>query len=209
MTPGSSRARRSRWMPPLRAAYAQEIFEGMKAYRLADGGTALFRPEANAARFRSSAQRMAMAELPEELFLGSIRQLVRIDHDWIPTSDGGCALSAPVHDRERGVPGGQAVVRISLRRNRLVGRRLFQGRRVGGHRSGCRRTIPARHPAAPAPPSAAAITPPAWSPQAEAIRRDATRCCSSDAAERRWIEELGGMNIFFVFDDGTHRPRRR
>src|SRR3546814_15677381 len=48
--------------------YAQEIFEGLKAYRLADGGTALFRPDRNAARFRASARRMAMAELPEELF---------------------------------------------------------------------------------------------------------------------------------------------
>src|SRR5882757_10964993 len=45
--------------------YAQEIFEGMKAYRLVDGGTALFRPEANARRFAKSAERMAMPQLPE------------------------------------------------------------------------------------------------------------------------------------------------
>merc|ERR1739841_175284 len=49
--------------------YAQEIFEGMKAYRLDDGGTALFRPDANAARFRASAERMAMAPLPEAIFV--------------------------------------------------------------------------------------------------------------------------------------------
>jgi branched-chain amino acid aminotransferase len=52
--------------------YAQEIFEGMKAYRLADGGTALFRPEANARRFQDSARRLAMPELPVALFLESI-----------------------------------------------------------------------------------------------------------------------------------------
>src|SRR3546814_15588485 len=69
--------------------YAQEIFEGLKAYRLADGGTALFRPDRNAARFRDSARRMAMAELPEELFLESIRRLVQTGKDWIPTLDGG------------------------------------------------------------------------------------------------------------------------
>src|SRR3546814_15989509 len=63
--------------------YAQEIFEGLKAYRLADGGTALFRPDRNAARFRDSARRMAMAELPEELFLESIRRLVQTEKDWI------------------------------------------------------------------------------------------------------------------------------
>jgi hypothetical protein len=49
--------------------YAQEIFEGLKAYRLADGGIALFRPEANAARFNASARRLAMAEIPEDLFV--------------------------------------------------------------------------------------------------------------------------------------------
>src|SRR3712207_4546022 len=49
--------------------YAQEIFEGLKAYRLPDGGAALFRPDANARRFRNSASRLAMPSLPEELFL--------------------------------------------------------------------------------------------------------------------------------------------
>ena len=48
--------------------YAQEIFEGLKAYRQPDGGAALFRPHANAKRFRDSADRMAMAQLPEQLF---------------------------------------------------------------------------------------------------------------------------------------------
>src|ERR1700744_5750772 len=65
--------------------YAQEIFEGLKAYRVEGGGTTLFRPEANAARFRRSAQRMAMAELPEELFIASCRELVKTERDWIPT----------------------------------------------------------------------------------------------------------------------------
>src|SRR6267154_2057049 len=56
--------------------YAQEIFEGLKAYRTGDGGVALFRPDANAARFRDSATRMAMAHLPDEFFLGSLDELV-------------------------------------------------------------------------------------------------------------------------------------
>ncbi len=67
--------------------YAQEIFEGLKAYRTADGGVVMFRPEANAARFRASAERMAMAPVPEQLFLGALRELVRIDRDWIPQPD--------------------------------------------------------------------------------------------------------------------------
>ena len=58
--------------------YAQEIFEGRKAYRLPGGG-ALFRPDANARRFQRSARCLAMPALPEELFLASVRELVKLD----------------------------------------------------------------------------------------------------------------------------------
>ena len=67
--------------------YAQEIFEGLKAYRTADGAVTMFRPEANAARFVKSAQRMAMPELPPETFVESLRRLVEIDQDWIPEQE--------------------------------------------------------------------------------------------------------------------------
>src|SRR5512147_2068762 len=69
--------------------YAQEIFEGLKAYQTADGGVSMFRPDANAARFRRSAERMAMAALPDELFVGSLDELVKIDRAWLPTDEGG------------------------------------------------------------------------------------------------------------------------
>ena len=75
--------------------YAQEIFEGLKAYRHDDGTVALFRPEANARRFQASARRLAMPELPEELFLGSIEALVRAERDWIPAQDGGSLYLRP------------------------------------------------------------------------------------------------------------------
>ncbi|WP_067699317.1 branched-chain amino acid aminotransferase [Nocardia jejuensis] len=68
--------------------YGQAIFEGLKAYRQADGSIATFRVDANAARFRRSAARMAMAELPEELFIESIRQLLEVDSDWVPPAGG-------------------------------------------------------------------------------------------------------------------------
>jgi hypothetical protein len=57
--------------------YAQEIFEGLKAYRLSDGTIGFFRPDANARRFRQSAERLAMAPLPEDLFVRSILELER------------------------------------------------------------------------------------------------------------------------------------
>jgi branched-chain amino acid aminotransferase len=65
--------------------YGQEIFEGLKAYRQPDGSIATFRAEANAARFQRSARRLAMAELPSELFVESIRALVEVDRDWVPS----------------------------------------------------------------------------------------------------------------------------
>ncbi|WP_460070378.1 branched-chain amino acid aminotransferase [Streptomyces sp. YKOK-I1] len=68
--------------------YAQEIFEGLKAYRHADGSVWLFRPEANARRFARSARRLALPELPEEDFLASVEGLIRADEAWVPTPTG-------------------------------------------------------------------------------------------------------------------------
>jgi branched-chain amino acid aminotransferase len=68
--------------------YAQEIFEGLKAYKWADGTIALFRPEMNARRFNLSADRLCMPDVPEELFLKGTEELVRLEKEWIPTSPG-------------------------------------------------------------------------------------------------------------------------
>ena len=72
--------------------YAQEIFEGMKAYRLEDGSVAMFRPQENARRFAESAERMAMPALPEDVFLEAVEELVKIDADWIPGGEGSLYL---------------------------------------------------------------------------------------------------------------------
>ena len=64
--------------------YAQEFFEGLKAYRQENGSVVMFRPQANAARFNSSARRMAMPELPGETFLRALELLVTQDRDWVP-----------------------------------------------------------------------------------------------------------------------------
>ncbi|MDT5253204.1 MAG: branched-chain amino acid aminotransferase, partial [Mycobacterium sp.] len=68
--------------------YAQEVFEGLKAYRWADGSIVSFRAEANAARMRSSARRIAIPELPDGLFIESLRQLIAVDNDWVPPAGG-------------------------------------------------------------------------------------------------------------------------
>lgn len=68
--------------------YAQEIFEGLKAYRRPDGSVATFRPEKNALRFQHSARRLAMPELPVETFIEAIDALVQQDRDWVPAHGG-------------------------------------------------------------------------------------------------------------------------
>src|ERR1700709_2500175 len=68
--------------------YAQEIFEGLKAYRWADGSIVSFRPEANAARLTVSAERLAIPPLPETVFLESLRELIAVDADWVPAAGG-------------------------------------------------------------------------------------------------------------------------
>src|SRR3978361_2236552 len=72
--------------------YAQEIFEGLKAYKRDDGGVNLFRPDASAKRFHNSADRMAMAQVPEAVFIEAVEQLVRIDRAWIPGGEGSLYL---------------------------------------------------------------------------------------------------------------------
>ena len=66
--------------------YGQEIFEGMKAYRHSDGSIWTFRPYENAARMQRSAARMALPELPSEYFVESLRQLIAVDGDWVPSA---------------------------------------------------------------------------------------------------------------------------
>jgi branched-chain amino acid aminotransferase len=68
--------------------YAQEIFEGLKAYKWQDGTIALFRPEMNARRFIRSAERMCMPGAPEDLFIKGIEELVKLEKKWIPSSPG-------------------------------------------------------------------------------------------------------------------------
>ena len=77
--------------------YGQAIFEGFKAHRTANGGVALFRPCENFARLNRSAARLAMPEIPEALFLDGVSGLVRLDREWIPHREGGALYVRPVY----------------------------------------------------------------------------------------------------------------
>ncbi|MBB5828245.1 branched-chain amino acid aminotransferase [Micromonospora carbonacea] len=182
--------------------YAQEIFEGLKAYRLADGSITMFRPEANAARFVDSARRMAMPELPPELFVDSLRRLVDIDRDWIPEGDGASLYLRPF----------------------MIASEVFLGVRpsneylyvviaspAGSYFSGGAKPVtvwvsPDYTRAAPGGTGAAKCGgnyAASLAAQAEAIEAGCDQVVFLDAVERRYVDELGGMNVFFVYDDDT------
>ena len=75
--------------------YAQEIFEGMKAYRTADDTIQLFRPDCNAKRFQDSADRLCIPKIPEEDFVQAVEALVDVDRDWVPHTDGASLYIRP------------------------------------------------------------------------------------------------------------------
>ncbi|MES2339485.1 MAG: branched-chain amino acid aminotransferase [Pseudomonadota bacterium] len=182
--------------------YAQEIFEGLKAYALDDGGIALFRPRENAARFRSSAQRMAMAELPEDLFVESCRQLVLTDRDWIPQIDGGSLYLRPF------MIASEVFLGVKPASEYLY---CVLASSAGAYWKGGARAISlwVSHDYTRAAPGGTGAAKCGGNyatslvAQAEAVRRGHDQVVFLDATERRWIEELGGMNIFFVMADGS------
>jgi branched-chain amino acid aminotransferase len=182
--------------------YAQEIFEGLKAYRMPDGGATLFRADANARRFAESARRMAMPELPEEMFLSSIRELVRTDRDWIPEGDGASLYLRPfmfASETFLGVRPAQEYLYMVIASPAGA---YFKGGApsvtlwVSEHYT---RAAPGGTGAAKCGGNYAA----SLVAQAEAIGHDCDQVVFLDAAENRYVEELGGMNVFFVFDDGS------
>jgi branched-chain amino acid aminotransferase len=181
--------------------YAQEVFEGLKAYKTADGGATLFRPRENAKRFQQSAERLAMPILPEDVFLEAVDQLVSIDREWIPDGDGSLYIRPYMFANE-------IFLGVKPSSNYLF---IVIASSVGSYfKSGAdavsvwvsqeyTRAAPGGTGAAKCGGNYAA----SLLAQAEATRHGCDQVVFLDAAERKWIEELGGMNVFFVFNDGS------
>lgn len=182
--------------------YAQEVFEGLKAYRWTDGSIVSFRPDANAARMRSSARRIAIPELPEELFLESLRQLIAVDGAWVPPAGGeeSLYLRPFVFATEPGLG-----VRPSDQYRYLVMASPAGAYFQGGVKpvsvwvsTEYVRASPGGTGAAKFGGNYAA----SLVAQVEAAEHDCEQVVWLDAVERRYVEEMGGMNIFFVFGSG-------
>ena len=181
--------------------YAQEVFEGLKAYRTKDGGATMFRPIENARRFQQSAERLAMPSLPEELFLEACDLLVKTDRAWIPDGDGSLYIRPFMFANEifLGVKPSSDYLFIVIASS------------VGSY---FKTDAPAVSlwvsqeftRAAPGGTGAAKCGGNYASSllaQAEATRHGCDQVVLLAAVAQKWVEELGGMNIFFVLDDGS------
>jgi branched-chain amino acid aminotransferase len=180
--------------------YAQEIFEGMKAYRDVAGGISLFRPDRNAARFAESAARMAMPVVPPDLFVGAVRALVEVDREWVPDSDGSLYLRPFMFASEAFLGVRPAAEYVFCVIACPVGPYF-----AGGDRAISLWVTEEYARAAPGGTGAAKCGgnyAASLLAQAEARRHDCDQVVFLDAVEHRWVEELGGMNVFFVKADG-------
>jgi branched-chain amino acid aminotransferase len=181
--------------------YGQEIFEGLKAYTRGDGSIALFRPEQNAHRFRASAARLAMPELPESVFLQAVDELVKIDSAWIPGDEGSLYLRPFMFATE-------AFLGVRPSHEYLF---VLIASSVGSYFKGGAKAVTVwlsdRYTRSAEGGTGAVKCGGNYAAsllaQAEAIEHGCDQVVFLDAAEHRWVEELGGMNVFFVFDDGS------
>ena len=182
--------------------YAQEIFEGLKAYHGDDGGVTMFRPEANAARFRSSAERMAMVPLPEELFLASLDEIIKADRAWIPTSDEASLYLRPFMYASEVFLG----VKPSAEYLYLVIASPVGSYFKGGVTPVSVWVSPDYTRAAPGGTGAAKCGgnyATSLLPQAQAVEHGCEQALFLDAVQRRYVDELSGMNVFFAYADGA------
>jgi branched-chain amino acid aminotransferase len=182
--------------------YGQTIFEGFKAYRQPDGGIATFRPEENAKRFQRSARRLALPELPVEAFLEAADLLIRTDEAWVPSGGENSLYLRPFMFATEVGLGVRPAADVTFLVIASPAGAYFPR---GVHpvtiwlSEDYTRAAPGGTGAAKCGGNYAA----SLLPQQEAIANECDQVLFLDAVERRWVEELGGMNVFFVLDDGV------
>lgn len=181
--------------------YAQSIFEGLKAYAQPDGSVATFRPEANAARFVRSAQRLAMPPVPEEAFLAAVDALVDADRDWVPTGPDQTLYLRPYQLASESFLGVRpAHEYLFLVVASPAGAYFPRGvRPVSVYVS---EDYVRAAPGGTGDVKCAGNYAASLLPQQEASALGCDQVVYLDAVEKRYIEELGGMNLFFVLGSG-------
>ena len=181
--------------------YAQAVFEGLKAFRQPDGGIAVFRPDAHAARFQRSARRLALPELPASVFIEAIERLLNIDGEWVPSAPENSMYLRPfmfasevtlaVHPSTEVTflliaspsgpyfPSGVKPVTVWLSEDFSRAAPGGTGEaKTGGNYAG------------------------GLLAQAQAAEQGCDQVVWLDSQEHRWVEEMGGMNLCFVYGAG-------
>jgi len=180
--------------------YGQEIFEGIKAYRHADGSIHTFRPDENGRRLQRSARRLALPELPVEYFIQSIRELIAVDGGWVPSGEDQSLYLRPFMFAKEAFLGVRPANKVAYYLIAAPVGAYFKGgakpvsiwlsenyARAGKGGTGAAKT---------GGNYAASLL-----PQAEAYQHGCDQVVFLDQDGN--VEELGGMNVVFVYKDGT------
>lgn len=185
--------------------YGQEVFEGMKAYRRADGGIQLFRPEENFKRLNSSNERLVIPELPVEMAMEGLMELLKVEKDWVPSADGAALYIRPyiiAVDPFLGVrPGDEYMFIIILSpsgayyASGLNPVKIYvESKYVRAVRGGMGYTKTGGNYAA------------SLIGQDEAHKEGYSQVLWLDGVEQKYVEEVGAMNIFFIIDGEVITP---
>lgn len=184
--------------------YGQAIFEGMKATVDAEGTPMLFRADKNAARLNFSADRMGMPNVPEELFVEGLKQLVAMDKAWIPPQDGSALYLRPFMYADEAFIGMRAATSYKFIIMASPAGPFFSKRiKLWAEKKFVRAVDGGTGEAKAAGNYAAAIRP---TELAKAKGYD--QVLWLDAVEHEYIQEVGTMNIFFKIDGKFITPRR-
>ncbi|MDM7856558.1 branched-chain amino acid aminotransferase [Cellulomonas alba] len=181
--------------------YGQEVFEGLKAYRHADGSVWAFRPRENARRLRESARRLALPELPESDFVAAVEALVRADAPWVPAGDEASLYVRPFLFASEPFVG----VRASRRAELVVIASPAGPYFPRGLAPVSIWVSPDQHRAARGGTGAAkggANYAASLAPQVDAAARGFDQVCYLDARTGSLLEEIGTMNVAVVRADG-------
>jgi len=184
--------------------YGQAIFEGMKATLNSKGEPLLFRPDKNAARLNTSAVRMGMPELPEEIFAEGLKQLVSLDREWIPKKKGSAMYLRPFMYANEHFIGMRAATSYKFIIICSPAGPYFSERvKLWAEKKYIRAAHGGTGEAKAAGNYAAAIL-----PTENAKAKGYNQILWLDAAEHKYIEEVGTMNIFFKISGKFITPRR-
>ncbi|MDN3310647.1 branched-chain amino acid aminotransferase [Microbacterium oryzae] len=180
--------------------YAQEVFEGLKAYRHADGGIYTFRPEENGKRLQRSARRLAMPELPVDHFLQSLEELIAVDGAWVPEKEGQTLYLRPFMFAKEAFLGVRPAQKYAYYLIASPAGSYFTGGvkpvSIWLSESYARAAKGGTGAAKTGGNYASSLL-----PQSEAYEKGCDQVVFLDSDGN--VEELGGMNIVFVKKDGT------